>query len=568
LFEALTDKPGVKETIVHNLPDHVDSFDNNVVAKYGTDLWKSFVNDTVENFDRPGQRLWENRIIPVVNKFKNIIGIDDIRGLLSHTAKDYKTDASVKLNELGFGDSKFLNQTVDEVLNEKLDFGVNYQHLKSLVQSKNITHEIFGKLLNKIREHQSNNFHNFSETALKNQYLPTESVSSIYEHAKDYSHDEEATQDLNNLISEVPQVDEKIFKELYDNQREDYEFPGYFKIYSSYPAALDNPVHGYNAILNDDRPLPHGVQNIEQDKLIKTIEEPNKIKSNLSTLLAALPPEGMNWKQIKQQFPKFDQINEIKQFAASKKVVLPEDVAQEIQKHRGADYMVTYTPVPSSTWSSQMHNPNVDTNQFTVQLSNSKKIEDELSKDSKFRSLYRNIQKYANGIGGDRQVNAHPSTPYSMSWARVDTTGGQEGWVIEELQSDFEHYYSQAFEKIMKDKETKLEYSDEELRAYQNKMKEFIKGWEESQYAAVEELARKHGVKNLYMHGFGPRVTMSNYTKKSEIPHGFTSKYEKFPKKQGFEECDYSDYPKTNDGFAKKVKKAGFSTKCWRKKLA
>ena len=88
------------------------------------------------------------------------------------------------------------------------------------------------------------------------------------------------------------------------------------------------------------------------------------------------------------------------------------------------------------------------------------------------------------------------------------------------------------------------------------------------QYRAVEDLARKQGVENLYIHGSGVRAALSG-AKPHKMPHSLFERYDEFPAENGYERIDYKDYP-TNSDFLKEFKGEleGHSTHCWKKKLA
>jgi hypothetical protein len=306
---------------------------------------------------------------------------------------------------------------------------------------------------------------------------------------------------------------------------------------------------------------------MDPEKLIKYVDKPDKVIDSLNSLLTKIPAEGMDWKQIRQLDPKLDQIPEIKKFAASRKKVLPEDVAEELKRYAPDRYTISYTAVSGDAWAGQQHNPGDNRYQIAIQVNNSKNIEAELTKDPKLSALYKAMQIQCNDLR-DNKVGCHPSTPFSISWARVDTSQGKNGWIIEEIQSDLEHYWLDSFESLSKNPDLG-NYTAAELGDYKNKIKGMIKDWELAQMRAVEELARRHGVVTIYMHGHDLRIGLSGYSGDSEnIPHGFAAKYDKLPKKLGFESCDYSEYPNAHSRIPGALKDHNLNTQCWKKKLS
>jgi hypothetical protein len=99
------------------------------------------------------------------------------------------------------------------------------------------------------------------------------------------------------------------------------------------------------------------------------------------------------------------------------------------------------------------------------------------------------------------------------------------------------------------------------------KIENAIKSWHMASMKGVEELARKQGVKNLYLHGEGVRAHLSGMEAAQENPVWLQEMYFKTPKALAWEKIDYNDYPNKNAKFIEDVKQSGRPTYCWKKKL-
>ena len=261
--------------------------------------------------------------------------------------------------------------------------------------------------------------------------------------------------------------------------------------------------------------------------------------------------------------------------AAKKQFITPEDVSRHVEKTGSGDFHITY-----ATWDStlQRHLPErkIENNNLVMQLNTGERLSEKLTEDPKLWSFFKMIQNAANNVQGN-DVGAHPVTPHIVSWSRIDTSGGKEGWVIEETQSDFTSSLRGQVKKIQKDHPEGLNldgefYHPNEMMEHTKTIEKLFKEWHGATVKAAVEMARKQGVKNIYMHGVGIRSLLSHgggYSMANREEESWMKDlYEKFPKKNGWEPVDYSEYPNYNKSIHADVTEHHKSgTKCWKLKL-
>jgi hypothetical protein len=94
---------------------------------------------------------------------------------------------------------------------------------------------------------------------------------------------------------------------------------------------------------------------------------------------------------------------------------------------------------------------------------------------------------------------------------------------------------------------------------------------------AVIQNAKAHGIKTVYMHGYGIRSMMSggqylngsyvDYSKDYINPR-IKEIYDGNAEKFGFKKCDYTDYPNFEKETLNKTTDKGLPTHCWKLKVS
>jgi hypothetical protein len=308
-----------------------------------------------------------------------------------------------------------------------------------------------------------------------------------------------------------------------------------------------------------------------------SVEQQSKVKEKINKIneaMTVIPPQGMSWVDFKKAAPHLENIAEVKKVFMTKanKPTMPEDLmpaVQEYQKQiKKKEFTVTY-----SKWSgAQTHNDNSD---LVFQINTSESLAEEVNADPKLSAMYTYVMQSYN-------ASSHPTTPHSISWSRVDTSNGAKGWIIEEFQSDVMNKMRPQINQAIKDSNSgvvklgDLQMPKDEAKQLLKKLTDMFQESHNAALNAIEEAAKKHGVKNLYMHGSAPRASMSgsgylngartSYSK-DFISHGITRQYDDFPKANGFEGCEYTDYPSFDRSMATSVKHSFGNIRCWVKKL-
>ena len=405
------------------------------------------------------------------------------------------------------------------------------------------------------------------QTLLSNPYLPEGTVDRTIPMLEPLKNVGYPVSELSEKLMKSSGLSKPAFMQLHETTK-DPSWPGYFEPHKKFPISFNNRRFGGDLLRSLPSKAP-SIQGIDQTKLIDKVST-GKAVDRLSKTMQSIPAAGMFWKDFKRQFAQLAVYPEVQEvfMRRNNKLVFPEDVAKDLAEVDADSYHVSY-----SEWDSELqkHNPKENEHQLVVQLNNSKKIEDELSKDPKMWAVYHHLQSQINHTGAG-VVGLHPTTPQSVSWARVDQSSGQEGWIVEEFQSDTLRYIKRMMDGLVSKNPEKIEVdghslTPDELTQYGKKIRKTLSGWLKAQYQAVENLARKQGVKTLYIHGTGIRSYLSGYNE-DEVPEAFGERYDELAQENGFEKCDYSDYPSQSRKTKSETKAAGLSTHCWRKKLA
>lgn len=382
---------------------------------------------------------------------------------------------------------------------------------------------------------------------------------------------------LFGTLSKNPSLDKDTFMKLYNTTREDFEPESFdnprFQPSKKFHPAFSNPRFGGELFRSLPVYLPKVSGFDSKPQGVVTKAEHSVAKDRLSQALQHIPPEGIAWAQFKKVAPNMEQWPEVKNLFMQKnnKPVMPEDIVQELQKQVGSNYHVTY-----ATWDgAQRHREDAKNSEnLVMQLNTSEKMEKELSSDPKLWDFYQLIQKAANHIDLEKDaVGGHPVTPHLASWVRIDTGGGKDGWIIEEFQSDFDKGLAHQIAQFKQQNPDGYNYAGhhytcDEMTEYQKKIEKSLGNWHLASMKATEELAKKQGVKNLYLHGEGVRSTLSGMDEAKQNPIWLQEMYFKTPKALGWDKVDYTDYPVQSKSFLNEVKTNGRPTYCWVKKLS
>ena len=424
-------------------------------------------------------------------------------------------------------------------------------------------------------------------SAIRNVYLAPGNGDKVVPYLakmKKDGNDDSADRVLNAAFMS-PGLSESAFGDLcqYDDDYENFlKGTDGFAANSKCPPPFLNPQWGGKL----QRKIPSKIaepeeMKIDQNNLINKVTMPSKATERLTQGMQSLPAQGMLWKDFKRQQPKLANLPEIQKVFMKKnnQLVFPEDFAAELAKApAGEEYAISYADWTSNL---QKHNPSGNPHQLVVQMNNSDWLEGKMQEDPKMWALFQKVQSWvatehevdAHGMPVFGGIMAHPVTPSTISWSRVDTSQGKKGWIVEEFQSDVMRKFSEVIDKLCKLspsaglKISGQPLSNDELNTYSTKIKGLLKNWIKAQYRAVEDLARKQGVENLYIHGSGIRAAMSG-NEPNSMPHSLFERYDELPQENGFEKIDYRDYPTKTKFLSDSRYLAGHSTHCWKKKLA
>jgi len=397
--------------------------------------------------------------------------------------------------------------------------------------------------------------------------------------------DKRTASEMATQLMQHPNVSEQDLGELFALSNE--QFPKFFAPGGKFNPALTNPTYGGKLFRAIPVALPESQKagasgSVDESKVLRDISLQHKDYERMKATMALIPAEGMAWAEFKRKFPAEEKSlpPSVKAVftSAQNKPVMPEQFAQAMRAldDNSKKYHLTY-----SEWSSklQRHNPPGRAN-LVVQVNNSEASEKELSQDPKLWSLYQHLLQKTNGISNG-SIGMHPTTPHMVSWSRVDTdqsVKGKNAWAIEEYQSDFAQKFRRNLKALMSQfpAGTKINGQNitaEDMKQYAKKIDTHLSDWTEASMSAVIENARAQGITHLYMHGAELRGYMSNGGKYDreywDNPNtkpftvGFRKIYDENPRKFGFQQCDYTDYPKHNKEMLNNLKKNKLSTKCW-----
>ncbi|RLF66860.1 MAG: hypothetical protein DRN30_01375 [Thermoplasmata archaeon] len=397
-----------------------------------------------------------------------------------------------------------------------------------------------------------------------NQSLDSNSLRSMYSSLD--SQDSFNTSQVVSNIMEHANVDFDLFHQIYSDTQDKYG-DGIFRTGESFNPAFKNRRFGGKLFRDQPVSIPKeqpDTVNRDPSSLIYSVEH-SKDKQALRDAVQILPSEGINYGKFKKINKKLAENKAVKEvfMNAKKQVAMPEDLSRAIEK-AGGDFHITY-----STWDgAQRHS---SASNLVMQLNTGEHMEAQLKEDPKLWSFFQMVQAAANQTN-DGGVGSHPTTPHCAGWTRLDTTGGKEGWVIEELQSDFAGGLRQEIKNIKSSHPEGLKldgefYHPDEMDVHSKKIEKIVQGWHEAAMKGLQELARRQGVKTLFLHGEGVRSVMSfgDYGDSDRPnPVWMQHMYSKWPKKNGWDECDYTDYPSYDRSTKTGAETKPAKTQCWK----
>lgn len=354
--------------------------------------------------------------------------------------------------------------------------------------------------------------------------------------------------------------------------------------------ALQNPTFGGKLLRAMPIHIPKDVPGVQADKVTRSVNLQNKDFNKVKEIIPLIPAEGISWVEFKRKYPAQEKVIPAAAkavfMAGQNKPVMPEQFVDALQKldDNGKKYHLTF-----SRWTSdlQRHRGAEQKPNLVVQVNNSEESEKELSRDPKLWSLYQQLLQQANGVKGG-SIGLHPTTPHLVSWSRVDTDQDGKAWVIEEAQSDFAQKFRGNLKALISAYPAGAsinghKISADEMQKYAKVIDKHVEDWSEASMQAVLDNAKAHGIKKIYMHGAEMRAHMSGGIRDESVPGGylrysreffdnpntkprtvgFRKIYDENPRKYGFKECDYTDYPEHSQQMLKQLNEKKLSTKCW-----
>jgi hypothetical protein len=418
---------------------------------------------------------------------------------------------------------------------------------------------------------------------VKNKYTSSNIIENIYNSYSKYSTDESIreSREFNQLMIELsghPNISESTFFNIVNILNKHNKYDDVFNPGSRYNPAFLNPKFGGKAFRQNPLGNPK-IPNVDIKKMPVSISsEPlgdfSKKKERLTDAMIKIGSEGITWAEAKRKFPDFEKIKEIKDvfMAKQNKPIMPEDFAKalnELEKvKKQNDFHLTY-----AKWDGiQRHNSDNATPNLVVQLNNSEQTEKELNTDPKLWAIYQFILRQANRADNGN-IGGHPTTPQLVSWSRVDTSSNQDGWIIEELQSDFTQQFRKRVRKLIASNPSIMDIGgykikSNELREYVKRIEQVLEGHHQAAVEAIKKAAIQHGVKKLFMHGYQVRGHLSHGTSvgmynKDYISPAIKKIYGTDPELWGFKKCKYTDYPNWSQETQRQTDKKFDETPCW-----
>lgn len=464
----------------------------------------------------------------------------------------------------------FVDGTIESYINEFKGASegtlVGTTVLSEIMVRPSLGNRNFSKIFNMVKEHAnlktlvslmediSLSVENLDDLSV-NQMLST--IDSIRESKKgDFNSDFDLKFILNSIAKKSTSIGWNRFKSINEDYMNDQgPLSRYCNSKGSFNPFLLNKKHGvrlFKELASHFSPTPR--QNIKEEDLIDFVPDTSsKGWKRLSGVLPKIPAEGITWVNFKKQFPQESNFPEVKQIFMSNpnSPVFPEDISNNLKDYsRG--YNISY-----DIWKGgQRHSDNVPN--LVMQFNVDEKFMEKINEDPILAELFTKLIRSGNHIEGNENNSDHPTTPYLIGWSRIDTSGGEKGWVIEEFQSDFGKHLLRILNnnrsEVLNDtvlggrlqrKETVVKYIKQ--------IQKLIGNWHEVAFDGVVRAAERQGVSKVFIHGADVRSTLSNLNSDQPYPNWLIEMYDRFPRKKGMEEADYFDYPNPESSFAVNV---------------
>jgi hypothetical protein len=447
---------------------------------------------------------------------------------------------------------QFVRQKLEKGLSEAHTDGVNF-----FIARTPHVNEIFDQF----NEYSKKEGRNFAVNIIQNNELSGQNIDKILKLSDNEPNTVRAAMRRSN-------INEETLNTLMGDTKDSYQFfkDPVWRAGTEVHPVFTNMTYGHRIFLDESKGFPISPEipiTPSPDNLVFTAEH-SKERDAIREALSKIPPEGISFADYKKINPKNAETNVIKGIfmAAKKQTITPEDLSREMKNHDG-DYSVTY-----SQWSGLQTHRNA-TN-LVIQMNTGVGMNEAMKKDPQAFAFFQLMQKAIHLTPSTNSVSNHPVTPFCVSWARVDTSAGDKGWIIEETQSDFDRRLDQFIHILTEKGTTDMQIDGhtvtvEDLPKYKKRLEKIIEGWHEATIKATVNLAKKNGIKNLYLHGLGVRHTLIDPSSDPSVTLQYM--YDKWPRKNGLEEVDYQDYPAKSQSFYNMVRKNKLSTKCWKFKL-
>jgi hypothetical protein len=392
----------------------------------------------------------------------------------------------------------------------------------------------------------------FHEDIAKNEYANESILNRMYEKAP-----KSRKAEIRSFLAKHPNVPKEIFNDIVKHQK--VEDPLFFSGPGSGPEYIRNFKYGFDEFSKIERGLPESFKKVVDLEAAPVYVSVGTNLDRLNQLLPHMTPEGLTWQSAKKLIPAIENWHEIKKefLAQPKHTMMPEKLTDMIAGASNKDYGITF-----SEWKGMQRHS--DRNNLVVQLNLGQKMQKELSKDLDVWAVYKHIQDSANSSG-------HPSSPYGIGWARLDLAD-PKSLVIEEFQSDLAKHKQSVLKELIQDRDSVQLYGrtipTEKIKTAISVINDIIGDWHKATVAAVESFAKSQGYEKIYLHGPGLRYHLSDMRGDRQMPAWLTEMYDRYPRKNGWEECDYSDYPNYSKDKLSILQLRHTSTKCWVKKIA
>jgi len=546
-------------------PSKVPIKDHDSLVSFSKDIFKYIDHD-----NRSSASDFYSKLFDVAGKS---ITYDDVMGFSSgFTNKAYgRENHNTIMNSAArnnIGGERLLKSVID---NDKKNLFVNFSDYGYMAKFNS---EMLGEIVPSLLKSGSEKD---IRRLASNPNLDSHTLKALNHHTLKMS-----TYDRSSILKKLVKhanIDYDTFSGIYDETKDDYGSHE-FKAGSEFNPAFLNVKFGNKLFRAQPVAIPESLPDEvdkSDSKIIKTVEY-SKEKDTIRSLAGMIPPEGVSYAGFKKINKKMAENPTIKSLFLSSKahLITPEDVSRAVESGGSGGFHVTYASWSSSLQRHMRDNSSNKYHNLVMQLNTGESLSSKLSEDPKLWAFFKMVQDSANRVTGN-EIGAHPVTPHIVSWSRIETSGGEEGWVLEEAQSDFTSSLRGQIKKIKQDHPDGLSlegefYHPDEMMDHAKKIEGLFKDWHGATVKGAVDLAKKQGVKNLFMHGVGIRSALSfgggEQMQGRKEQSWMKEMYEKFPKKNGWEQVDYSDYPNYNKTLHEDVRENHkHGTVCWKLKL-